>query len=61
MTDSAGGWGLPGFGKTVLLLAGVRVALAMMLPIPDCDETFNYWEPTHMTVYGRGMQTWEYR
>ncbi|KAA0150658.1 hypothetical protein FNF31_06977 [Cafeteria roenbergensis] len=60
MTDSAGGRWLPGFGKTVLLLAGVRVALAMMLPIPDCDETFNYWEPTHMTVYGRGMQTWEY-
>lgn len=26
----------------------------------DCDETFNYIEPLHMLVYGRGLQTWEY-
>ncbi|TPX60331.1 hypothetical protein PhCBS80983_g01858 [Powellomyces hirtus] len=26
----------------------------------DCDEVFNYWEPTHYLQYGRGMQTWEY-
>jgi len=26
----------------------------------DCDETFNYWEPTHFLVYGNGFQTWEY-
>jgi len=28
--------------------------------ISDCDETFNYWEPTHYLLYGRGLQTWEY-
>jgi alpha-1,2-mannosyltransferase len=28
--------------------------------ITDCDETFNYWEPTHHLLYGRGLQTWEY-
>lgn len=28
--------------------------------ITDCDETFNYWEPTHYLLYGRGLQTWEY-
>jgi alpha-1,2-mannosyltransferase len=25
--------------------------------ITDCDETFNYWEPTHYTLYGWGFQT----
>lgn len=29
--------------------------------ISDCDEVFNYWEPTHFLQYGRGLQTWEYR
>jgi len=28
--------------------------------ITDCDETFNYWEPTHYLHYGYGLQTWEY-
>ena len=38
-----------------------RVAGTMMFPlIMDCDETFNYWEPTHYMLYGRGLQTWEY-
>lgn len=44
-----------------MLLATVRCFVATFAPIPDCDETFNYWEPAHMMVYGRGMQTWEYR
>lgn len=26
----------------------------------DCDETFNYWEPTHYLSHGYGLQTWEY-
>lgn len=26
----------------------------------DCDEVFNYWEPLHYWLFGRGMQTWEY-
>jgi alpha-1,2-mannosyltransferase len=26
----------------------------------DCDEIYNYWEPTHYLMYGFGFQTWEY-
>lgn len=33
---------------------------AVFAPIQDCDETFNYWEPTHYLSHGYGMQTWEY-
>ncbi|CEO98516.1 hypothetical protein PBRA_006630 [Plasmodiophora brassicae] len=36
------------------------VAGALVLPIGDCDEVFNYWEPTHYVLYGSGLQTWEY-
>jgi alpha-1,2-mannosyltransferase len=33
---------------------------AAFAPIQDCDETFNYWEPTHYISHGYGLQTWEY-
>jgi alpha-1,2-mannosyltransferase len=33
---------------------------ALYSPIQDCDEVFNYWEPTHYLNHGYGMQTWEY-
>jgi alpha-1,2-mannosyltransferase len=33
---------------------------ALYAPIQDCDETFNYWEPTHFLSHGYGLQTWEY-
>jgi len=33
---------------------------ALFTVITDCDETFNYWEPTHYLHYGYGLQTWEY-
>ncbi|RVD85206.1 uncharacterized protein DFL_003535 [Arthrobotrys flagrans] len=33
---------------------------ATFATIPDCDEVFNYWEPTHYLSYGDGLQTWEY-
>ncbi|KAJ4327809.1 mannosyltransferase [Fusarium piperis] len=33
---------------------------AWFAPIQDCDETFNYWEPTHYLSHGYGLQTWEY-
>ncbi|KAJ2906339.1 glycosyltransferase family 22 protein [Zalerion maritima] len=33
---------------------------AVYAPIQDCDETFNYWEPTHYISHGYGLQTWEY-
>ncbi|KAK5689522.1 mannosyltransferase [Elasticomyces elasticus] len=42
-----------------LLLLSHTLA-ALYHPIQDCDETFNYWEPTHYLTEGRGFQTWEY-
>lgn len=33
---------------------------AFLAPIQDCDEVFNFWEPTHYVNYGYGLQTWEY-
>ncbi|KAK0391332.1 hypothetical protein NLU13_0833 [Sarocladium strictum] len=42
----------------VFLITGLVAAL--FAPIQDCDETFNYWEPTHYLSHGYGLQTWEY-
>jgi alpha-1,2-mannosyltransferase len=39
---------------------GANLLAAMFAPIQDCDETFNYWEPTHYLSHGYGLQTWEY-
>eukprot|EP00759_Apiculatamorpha_spiralis_P019018 PhF_6_TR25268/c0_g1_i1/m.34817/K03846/ALG9; alpha-1,2-mannosyltransferase len=47
----------------VLVLSGlifIRILCAYFMPISDCDETFNYWEPLHFDLYGSGLQTWEY-
>jgi alpha-1,2-mannosyltransferase len=33
---------------------------AFLSPIQDCDEVFNYWEPSHYLNHGYGFQTWEY-
>ncbi|RJE19424.1 Alpha-1,2-mannosyltransferase [Aspergillus sclerotialis] len=33
---------------------------AFNAPIQDCDEVFNFWEPTHYLDHGYGLQTWEY-
>ncbi|XP_056314550.1 alpha-1,2-mannosyltransferase ALG9 [Danio aesculapii] len=41
-------------------LVSARFCAALLSNISDCDETFNYWEPTHYLLYGTGMQTWEY-
>lgn len=41
-----------------LILA--RFGAALFIHITDCDETFNYWEPLHYLLYGKGLQTWEY-
>ncbi|KAL9651032.1 hypothetical protein ABK040_012776 [Willaertia magna] len=38
----------------------INIIAAFLMPISDCDETFNYWEPTHLILYGKGLQTWEY-
>ncbi|TQN67047.1 Alpha-1,2-mannosyltransferase alg9, partial [Colletotrichum shisoi] len=37
-----------------------NVVSALFAPIQDCDETFNYYEPTHYLSHGYGLQTWEY-
>uniref|UniRef100_A0A1Q3G447 Mannosyltransferase n=1 Tax=Culex tarsalis TaxID=7177 RepID=A0A1Q3G447_CULTA len=37
-----------------------RLISALFLHISDCDETYNYWEPVHYLLYGKGFQTWEY-
>lgn len=42
------------------IFAIVNVLAAMYAPIQDCDEVFNYWEPTHYLDHGFGLQTWEY-
>ena len=42
------------------LILIVRLLAVFTTSISDCDETFNYWEPTHFLLYGKGHQTWEY-
>jgi alpha-1,2-mannosyltransferase len=42
------------------IFLGANVIAALFAPIQDCDETFNYWEPTHYLSHGYGLQTWEY-
>lgn len=37
-----------------------NILAALFAPIQDCDEVFNYWEPTHYLAHGHGLQTWEY-
>jgi len=44
----------------VIVYTAIRVGLANMAPITDCDEVYNYWEPLHFLHHGSGMQTWEY-
>lgn len=42
------------------IFASVNILAAAYAPIQDCDEVFNYWEPTHYLNHGFGLQTWEY-
>lgn len=51
---------VPGADTALKVLVSVRLCSAFWSYIADCDETFNYWEPMHYLVYGKGMQTWEY-
>ena len=43
-----------------VILSTVRLCSAAYNNIADCDETFNFWEPTHYVLYGFGLQTWEH-
>ncbi|KAI8587172.1 Alg9-like mannosyltransferase family-domain-containing protein [Geranomyces variabilis] len=57
--DARGSWA-PSFSFAFKVLCAARLAAAIFSNISDCDEVFNFWEPTHYLHYGRGMQTWEY-
>ncbi|KAJ1528897.1 hypothetical protein ONE63_007266 [Megalurothrips usitatus] len=48
----------PDIAFKVLLTA--RFCSAIWSNITDCDETYNFWEPSHYVLYGKGFQTWEY-
>ncbi|XP_067669041.1 alpha-1,2-mannosyltransferase ALG9-like [Haliotis asinina] len=45
---------------TFKILMSARLCAAWWSIITDCDETFNYWEPTHFLLFNKGFQTWEY-
>ncbi|PYI29845.1 hypothetical protein BP00DRAFT_437365 [Aspergillus indologenus CBS 114.80] len=45
---------------TLYLCLISNVLAALYAPIQDCDEVFNFWEPTHYLAHGYGLQTWEY-
>ncbi|KAH0403170.1 glycosyltransferase family 22 protein, partial [Aureobasidium melanogenum] len=42
------------------ILAAAHALAAVYFPIQDCDEVYNYYEPTHYLTDGYGKQTWEY-
>lgn len=46
--------------KGIILFVFLRMISVFYAPIPDCDETFNFWEPTHYLSHGFGERTWEY-
>ena len=48
------------FKSILLLFLTANAIAAWYAPILDCDEVFNYWEPTHFLNHGFGLQTWEY-
>ncbi|XP_046854479.1 alpha-1,2-mannosyltransferase ALG9-like [Xenia sp. Carnegie-2017] len=50
----------PKTSTAFLTLLSARYCSALWSNISDCDETYNYWEPTHYLIYGSGFQTWEY-
>ncbi|KAL1449682.1 hypothetical protein WDU94_002167 [Cyamophila willieti] len=41
-------------------LVSARFCAAVYSNITDCDETYNFWEPSHYLLFGQGFQTWEY-
>ncbi|XP_043936934.1 alpha-1,2-mannosyltransferase ALG9 isoform X2 [Protopterus annectens] len=59
-TSRAGQVWAPEGSTAFKCLISARFCAALLSNISDCDETFNYWEPTHYLVYGKGFQTWEY-
>jgi hypothetical protein len=35
-----------------VLYIAIRIRCANLVPILDCDEVYNYWEPLHYVLYG---------
>lgn len=58
--QESGGLTYPGGDTAFKALLSARFCAAIWSHITDCDETYNYWEPTHYLVFGKGLQTWEY-
>ena len=51
---------MPGGYAAFKLLMAVRLLFAFLYSIGDLDETFNYWERTHLQIFGKVHQSWEY-
>ncbi|KAL3846811.1 hypothetical protein ACJMK2_017765 [Sinanodonta woodiana] len=50
----------PGAYTAFKIIMSARLCAAAWNIVGDCDETYNYWEPTHYLMFGKGFQTWEY-
>ncbi|EPZ33863.1 hypothetical protein ROZALSC1DRAFT_29775 [Rozella allomycis CSF55] len=46
--------------SSFLFFTIVNIICAYFATMDDCDEVYNYWEPLHFLLFGKGMQTWEY-
>lgn len=46
--------------RAFIVFSLVNLLAAFYAPIQDCDEIYNYWEPTHYLNHHFGLQTWEY-
>lgn len=43
---------LRGGASVAVLVVALRIGLANLAPISDCDEVYNYWEPVHFLRFG---------
>jgi hypothetical protein len=50
------GFYCPKFSLALRTLTIVRALSSAINIIHDCDETFNYWEPLHFLLFGKGLQ-----
>ncbi|KAK8206022.1 Alg9-like mannosyltransferase family-domain-containing protein [Phyllosticta capitalensis] len=52
----------PDFNPVVAfyIFSATHLLSALYAPVQDCDEIFNYFEPSHYLNHGYGLQTWEY-
>ena len=53
----------PSWRTALGILVCVRVLIACVMIISDCDEVYNYWEPVHLlsaSTTPKAFETWEY-